>query len=55
MKQLNLTDHDQKVIKSHFIQKKMENLRQSRLKEKITHYKPLKIIGRGAFGEVRLC
>ena len=32
-----------------------EKKRQQRQKQSVREYEPVKIIGRGAFGEVRLC
>ena len=55
MKQMDFSDRDKKVIKTKFIEKKMAILWEARVKEKILDYKSIAIIGKGAFGEVRLC
>lgn len=55
MQHLNLDDNDRSVIKDELIKYELEYLRMRRAKESILDYEPLAIIGRGAFGEVRLC
>lgn len=52
---MNLNERDQQIIKENLIENEMKYLREKRTKESILDYKPLQIIGRGAFGEVRLC
>jgi len=55
MQLMNLDEHDKSMIKNEIIKYEFEYLRMRRAKESILDYEPLVIIGRGAFGEVRLC
>lgn len=55
MQQLELDESDQQMIQKHIIDQEIKYLREKRAKESILDYEPLSIIGRGAFGEVRLC
>lgn len=55
MQHMNLNDEDKSMIKDEIIKYEFEYLRLRRAKESILDYEPLIIIGRGAFGEVRLC
>lgn len=55
MQQLNLDEQDQKMIQKHILDQEIQYLREKRVKESILDYEPISIIGRGAFGEVRLC
>lgn len=55
MQHMNLDDEDKSLIKNELIKNEFEYLRMKRAKESILDYEPLTIIGRGAFGEVRLC
>lgn len=55
MQHLDLDDEDKSIIKDELIKYELEYLRMRRAKESILDYESLTIIGRGAFGEVRLC
>ena len=55
MMQLNLPEEQVAKIKEEIFHKEGENLRKKRQKISIFDFEPLKIIGKGAFGEVRLC
>lgn len=55
MQNMNLTEHDQLIIKNELITNELRYLREKRKKESILDYELRTIIGRGAFGEVRLC
>ncbi len=55
MNQLNLAEEEAAKIKEEILQKEGENLRKKRKKISIFDFEPLKIIGKGAFGEVRVC
>ena len=55
MMQLNLPEEEVSKIKQEIFHKEGENLRKKRQKISIFDFEPLKIIGKGAFGEVRLC
>ena len=55
MQLMNLDETDKSMIKNELIKYEFEYLRMRRAKESILDYEPLTIIGRGAFGEVRLC
>ncbi|CAD8082349.1 unnamed protein product [Paramecium sonneborni] len=52
---LNYTQIEQQVIKQDLLHKEAEILRLQRQKLSIKDFEPVEIIGRGAFGEVRLC
>lgn len=52
---LNLTPHEKELIKQDVLHKEAELNRKTRKKITIFEYEPLDIIGRGAFGEVRIC
>ncbi|CAD8100127.1 unnamed protein product [Paramecium sonneborni] len=52
---LNYTPIEQQVIKQDLLHKEAEILRLQRQKLSIKDFEPIEIIGRGAFGEVRLC
>ena len=51
---LNLTPHEKELIKQDVLHKEAELNRKARKKISIYEYEPLDIIGRGAFGEVRI-
>ena len=51
----NLSPNEQKVIKRDYETKEAVLFRKMRKKITAQDFEPLKIIGRGAFGEVRLC
>ena len=55
MQELNLPDEEVSKIKDEILHKEGENLRKKRQKISIFDFEPLKIIGQGAFGEVRVC
>lgn len=46
---------DQQLVKNQIMHMEAEKKRQQRQKQSVREYEPVKIIGRGAFGEVRLC
>lgn len=52
---LNLTPHEKELIKQDVLHKEAELNRKARKKITIFEYEPMDIIGRGAFGEVRIC
>ncbi|CAD8107589.1 unnamed protein product [Paramecium primaurelia] len=52
---LNYTPVEQQVIKQDLLHKEAEIMRLQRQKLSIKDFEPIEIIGRGAFGEVRLC
>ncbi|CAD8093247.1 unnamed protein product [Paramecium sonneborni] len=52
---LNYTQIEQQVIKQDLLHKEAEILRLQRQKSNIKDFESIEIIGRGAFGEVRLC
>lgn len=51
----NLPSHEKELIKQDVLHKEAEILRQSRKKVNIRDFESIAIIGRGAFGEVRVC
>jgi serine/threonine kinase 38 len=55
MQHMNLSDNEREIITRELIQNEGKYLRERRKKETIADYETLAIIGRGAFGEVRLC
>lgn len=55
MDMLNLTPHEKELIKQDVLHKEAELNRKARKKISIYEYEPMDIIGRGAFGEVRIC
>ena len=55
MQLLNLNEEERQLVKNHLVENEVNNLRQKRVKQSIAEYKTLSIIGKGAFGEVRLC
>jgi serine/threonine kinase 38 len=55
MELLNLTPHEKELIKQDVLHKEAELNRRARKKITIFEYEPMDIIGRGAFGEVRIC
>jgi serine/threonine kinase 38 len=55
MEMLNLTPHEKELIKQDVLHKEAELNRKARKRITIFEYEPLDIIGRGAFGEVRIC
>lgn len=54
MKELNLSSTEQNLIKQEILHREAEQMRQKRKKVTIYDFEPIKIIGRGAFGEVRV-
>lgn len=52
---MDLNEEEQRQITEEIIKNEIKYLREKRIKERIIDYFPLTIIGRGAFGEVRLC
>ena len=55
MNEMNLSEQEANKIKEEILHKEGENLRKKRQKISIFDFEPLKIIGKGAFGEVRIC
>lgn len=55
MEMLNLTPHEKELIKQDVLHKEAELNRKGRKRISIFEYEPMDIIGRGAFGEVRIC
>ena len=55
MDKLNLNEQEQEIIKQDILHKEAELNRKARRKISVFDFDPLKIIGRGAFGEVRVC
>ena len=55
MEKLNLTEAEQELIKQDILHKEAELNRKMRKKITTKDFEPLSIIGRGAFGEVRIC
>lgn len=53
--ELEISNKEKLLIKQDVIKKESEILRESRKKLSIFDYEPLTIIGKGAFGEVRVC
>ena len=53
--ELNLKDEQKKELKKRFLHIQAQQMRQARKKMTIREFEPLTIIGRGAFGEVRVC
>lgn len=55
MAKLKLSEAEQELIKSDILHKEAELNRKMRKKISVKDFEPLNIIGRGAFGEVRIC
>jgi len=55
MSQLGLSQPQQERLKTQINHDEAVQLRQDRKKLSIYDFKPIRIIGKGAFGEVRLC
>ena len=55
MKELDIPEEEASKIKEEILHKEGENLRKKRQKISILDFVPIKIIGKGAFGEVRIC
>lgn len=55
LKELHFESYEVCKIKSDILKKEAENIRNKRNKASIRDYIPLLIIGKGAFGEVRIC
>ena len=55
MESMKLSDQEKELIKQEILHKESENYRLQRTKISIRDFIPRKIIGRGAFGEVRVC
>ena len=55
MRILNIDSHQMDTIKRHIIARDSEKLRKFRSKPQISDYEFIKVIGKGAFGEVVLC
>ena len=55
MAELNIPEDQASKIKEEILHKEGEHLRKKRQKISIFDFVPIKIIGKGAFGEVRLC
>ena len=55
LEELNLKEGQKEELKTKFLHLQAEQMRQNRKKMTIREFEPLTIIGRGAFGEVRVC
>ena len=55
MNELNIPEEEASKIKEEILHREGENLRKKRQKISIFDFVPIKIIGKGAFGEVRIC
>ncbi|KAL4499268.1 hypothetical protein ABPG72_006854 [Tetrahymena utriculariae] len=55
LKEMNLDDNQSQLITDEIRQKEAELLRKQRQKITTNDFEPLTIIGKGAFGEVRIC
>ena len=55
MVHLGLSQKEKDIIKQDILHKEAELNRRARQKVSVKDYEPLSIIGRGAFGEVRIC
>ena len=55
MKDYQLSDFEQNDLKQEIIRKNSEQLRKRRIRTSVYDFEPLAIVGRGAFGEVRVC
>ena len=55
MEELGVSEGQREALKKELMHVEAEKKRQLRQKQTIRQYEPVKIIGRGAFGEVRLC
>ena len=55
LNELNLKEEQKEELKKKFLHIQAEQMRQARKKMTIREFVPLTIIGRGAFGEVRVC
>jgi len=55
MQSLGLTEQEQTSLKKQISHEEAQQLRVERKKITIFDFKPIKIVGKGAFGEVRLC
>jgi len=55
MEHLKLTETEKELIKQDILHKEAELNRRMRKKMTVKDFDPLNIIGRGAFGEVRIC
>mmetsp|Transcript_10850 Transcript_10850/g.10883 ORF Transcript_10850/g.10883 Transcript_10850/m.10883 type:complete len:249 (+) Transcript_10850:197-943(+) len=54
MREMKLTHAEQQNIKQEILHREAENLRRSRQRINIYDFEPIKLIGKGAFGQVRL-
>ncbi|EGR34875.1 hypothetical protein IMG5_001040 [Ichthyophthirius multifiliis] len=55
MQILNFTEDEKEAIKKEILMREAEQMRQARQKLTPSDFEPIKVIGKGAFGEVRLC
>lgn len=55
MKELNLNEMEKDLIRNDILKEESKEMREKRSKISIKDFESLKIIGRGAYGEVRLC
>lgn len=55
MQVLGMSAIEQQEVKKQISHQEAQQLREERKKITIIDFKPIKIIGKGAFGEVRLC
>mmetsp|Transcript_6975 Transcript_6975/g.12760 ORF Transcript_6975/g.12760 Transcript_6975/m.12760 type:complete len:483 (-) Transcript_6975:36-1484(-) len=55
MESMSLSSTEQDLIKQEILHKEAEQLRRKRKKVSVRDFEPLTIIGKGAYGEVRLC
>lgn len=55
MLNLNFTEVEKELVKEKILHEEAKDLRKQRRKLKPQDFEPISIIGRGAFGEVRVC
>ncbi|CAG9330427.1 STK38_13 [Blepharisma stoltei] len=55
MEEMSLSDTEQEIIKQEILHQEAEDLRIKRQKIIVHDFEPIAIIGKGAYGEVRLC
>ena len=53
--QLNITEKEKNLIKENIFNQEVLKYRKNRIKQNIRDYESIKIIGRGAFGEIHVC
>ena len=55
LNELDIPEEQKEELRQNFLHQEAEQMRQMRKKMSIREFEPLSIIGRGAFGEVRVC